>query len=214
MGIDQFDPIRVKDQLGTPDTIGIYPVQSTETVIIEEQATALQTAAIGTGTGASLWDVGYWDVAYWDYTPGAHPYYAITNPNNDFRERFLFSRFIGTGSGCTTNYTTNISTLSGNGAFLEIISAYYDSTSTAAVTTAQLSKRLTAGSTTDQLSHDGGATWTTATSGTAIAFGTSGYDLRVRMYGGSGSGWPTAWGTWGSAGGATITYVNVVYTTN
>lgn len=195
----EFDNIKVKDQLGNPDQIGIFgPFRKEETLIIEEGPTVIQHIdpnnhfTLDHSVRCDL------DSATYELDTGLGtqtPYYEVTNPNNVFYWNFRYALgtlqsdgqydtlgFIETGSTtATVDTTTNYRVDFTSGQILQSTSVFKDASSAQVVVAATLQATVGAGSFTYELSADGGSNWETVTLGTEHTFTNTGSDLRIKI---------------------------------
>lgn len=87
---NEFDHIKVKNQLGQPDAMGLFgPFRNSDTVLVEEQPTTI-VQYVNDDT-AAMWDEAIWDTDVWyDYLAYEKTIY-IQNYNNEFIWRFRFA---------------------------------------------------------------------------------------------------------------------------
>jgi hypothetical protein len=181
----EFDAIKVKDQLGKPDNIGIFgPFKKTENLLLEEGPCVVQ---FNDTTGMAIWDSPSttWDGDdsddEWDsYNTAGQAIVRVTNFNNTFIERFCFTTLQGDNNTATWDTTNKECTFTA-GQVLEIVSAFKDSSSNQTVSSATLSVTSTSGVFDYEMSANGGANWESVILGTEHIFTHSGSDLRIRV---------------------------------
>jgi hypothetical protein len=203
----EFDAIKVKDQLGKPDNIGIFgPFKKTETLVIEEGPTIVTQANV---TGVAIWDnpSSTWDGTDLDdlwgpvtiegfilnsgqqgimgenilgLPSGEFITKAITNFNNEFVERFVFDNLKGASTTATWDTTNKQATFTA-GQVLTIVSAFKDTIDETQVSSATLSVTSTSGVFNYEMSANGGVNWETVTLSEEYTFVNRGHDLRIRV---------------------------------
>lgn len=192
---------------------GVIPIllRSNETLLVEESPTIVFTNDI---TGMAIWDNANttWDGVdtddEWDsYSDSGKLISRITNPLNQFIERFGFTQLVsGTGTQDTT-----AKTFSFTAGQTCILRAFYDSSESQSATRATLNVTSTSGVFTYEMSANGGVNWQSVSLNTPTTFTITGSDLRIRITEES-TGFPTPFGTWGLNTGV-ITKVTCNYET-
>jgi hypothetical protein len=194
MPIEQYDDVKIKTQIGSPDNIGILPKLFTETVGVEEGTTVISQYSIGNSfiLGHSVNGILGVTGKNLGVSGRALTLFAVVNPNNIFNEHFRFTDFEDTGTTTATFNTTTHETTFTAGQILQSLQiAYNTGTITNATITLDSTTNLTL-----YLSADGGSHWETATSGTLHTFTVSGTDLRYKLV---------------ASGVATVTLIMVEY---
>lgn len=194
----EFDAIKVKDQLGKPDNIGIFgPFKKTEDLFEEEQPIIVMTNDI---TGMAVWDNpatiwdgvdtdDQWDTYNFDNAEIAH----VVNFDNEFIWRFTHEETFDSNGNLTafsftdTDNTTATEDIVNNEVTFttervwQSKSAFKDSSSTQIVSSATLSVTVESGVFSYELSADGGNNWETVSLGVEHTFTNPGSDLRIRV---------------------------------
>jgi hypothetical protein len=194
----EFDAIKVKDQLGKPDNIGIFgPFKKTETLVIEELPLVVLTQST---EDMAIWDnpSTTWDGEdeddKWDtYTQENQEISDVENTNAEFIWRFSYEdSFNDDGGYITFGFTDSDSTTATEdvdnqevtftaGQVWQSKSVFKDSSESQIVSSATLSVTSTSGVFAYEMSADGGDNWETVTLGEEHTFTNPGSDLRIRV---------------------------------
>ena len=242
MAIREFDNIKTKDQLGKPDEISIFgPFKMTENFVIEAQPRVVfkRGTADFSKWGTMLWGTDNWyyvDASFviGDATLGVlgtgvlgvtveeFVEQQVTSYNNTAIVRFLYEDTVDSANFPVTHSFTDDANTTGTVSYVNQTltletsetwtskSIYKDVDGNNPVVSAILDVTIT-GSYTYELSADGGANWETVTNQVSHTFTNVGSDLRVRITE-STSGFPTAFGTWGSISSESTDLIKVSYT--
>jgi hypothetical protein len=196
----EFDAIKVKDQLGKPDNIGIFgPFKKTETLIAEEQPTVVVHYDLSSNFARwddpeTTWD-GTDDNDKWvDYgNPDIESIVRINNFNDEFIWRFTHSdlrdadnqlqglSFTDSDVTTATEDIDNQEVTFTAGQVWQSKSAFKDSSESQVVSSATLSVTSTSGVFLYELSANGGTNWETVSNNVPHIFTHSGSDLRIRV---------------------------------
>ncbi len=178
----EYDSVKVKDQLGRPEDVGVFIKRKEETCTVEEGPTVISTVDVSSRT---IWERDAWssDSSY-DWEGDAKPANVVTtvvNRNNIYREHFSNAFFEDTGS-TTADWADTVGELDMTAA--EIAQSNEIALNTGTITAAKITATLSAGVVGDlafQLTANGGSNWENATHNTIHTFTNTGTDLRFKI---------------------------------
>ena len=187
------------------DTSDPQPVlkRNSERVRMYERNVLHKTRDTSTDT---IWGRFTWGAANWDNTyDNDFEVASATSKDNTFIDDFAFTTYADeniTTADLSTQYQVDIA----SGENYTSIEFYKDDDTT--VTTVTLTNTDTLSGLEIQIRTDQ-QSWTTITSGTPLTLTAPALWIKYRVIGTGGTGWPTAWGTWGSAGSGSGTLTNM-----
>lgn len=194
-----FDDIKVKDQLGKPDDLGLFgPFRVSDTILVEEQPKAIikydMTQMAVWDDAGTVWDGSDLNDKWVDFeNANVKSVHGVVNYNNIFvwnfthEDTFDDDNMLTSHSPVDTSATTATVDIANRqvtftaAQILVLKRCYYDSTGTFAVLKATLNVTSSGGTFTYEMSANGGTNWETITLGTQHTFANTGSDLRVRI---------------------------------